>query len=158
MPSHHKGNARETLALTTYIQLVRAAESVTGRLLPRIAAANLTESQFGVLEALYHLGPMHQCDLAERILKTDGNMTVVIRNLERRGLVHRARAQEDRRFMLVRLTAKGTGLIRRVFPRHAAAVAEQMAVLSPAEQQTLGRLSRRVGLGLRRRGTGKAGK
>jgi MarR family 2-MHQ and catechol resistance regulon transcriptional repressor len=80
MPSHHTGDAREVLALTTYIKLVRAAESVSGRRWPRIAAAGLSESQFGVLEALYHLGPMHQCDLAERILKTSGNVTVVIKN------------------------------------------------------------------------------
>jgi MarR family 2-MHQ and catechol resistance regulon transcriptional repressor len=39
-----------------------------------------SERQFGVLEALDHLGPMHQWDLAERILKTSGNVTVVIKN------------------------------------------------------------------------------
>jgi MarR family 2-MHQ and catechol resistance regulon transcriptional repressor len=80
MPSHHTGDACEVLALTTYIKLVRAAEAVSGRLWPRIAAAGPSESQFGVLEALDHLGPMHQCDLAERILKTSGNVTVVIKN------------------------------------------------------------------------------
>jgi len=148
MPSHHEGDPREVLALTTYIKLLRAAQSVTARLLPRISTAGLTESQFGVLEALYHLGPMHQCDLAERILKTSGNVTVVIRNLERRGLVRRTRSTEDRRFMLVRLTPRGDGLIRRIFPGHAAAVAGEMAVLSGAEQRTLGRLCRRLGLRL----------
>ncbi|HET8624238.1 MAG TPA: MarR family transcriptional regulator [Gemmatimonadales bacterium] len=153
MPSHYPGGVRETLALTTYIQLVRAAESVSARLLPGIAAAKLTESRFGVLEALHHLGPMHQCDLAERILTTSGNMTVVIRNLERRGLVRRARANEDRRFILVSLTARGEALIRRTFPKHAAAVLEQMTVLSDTEQRTLGRLCRRVGLGPGARGT-----
>ncbi len=147
MPSHHRGDAREVLALTTYIKLIRAADSVTVRVWPRIAAAGLTESQFGVLEALYHLGPMHQCDLAERILKTSGNMTVVIRNLERRGLVRRLRSTEDRRFILARLTDKGERLIRRIFPGHATAVTREMAVLSETEQRTLGRLCRRVGLG-----------
>jgi MarR family 2-MHQ and catechol resistance regulon transcriptional repressor len=153
MPSHHRGDAREILALTTYIQLVRAAESVSGRLLPLIAGARLTESQFGVLEALYHLGPMHQCDLAERILKTSGNMTVVVRNLERRALVRRSRGGGDRRFVLVELTARGEALIRRTFPAHAAAVAREMALLTQAEQRTLGRLCRRVGLGDPRPGT-----
>lgn len=157
MPSHHRGSARETLALTTYIQLVRAAESVSRRLLPGIAARTLTESQFGVLEALYHLGPMHQCDLAERILKTSGNMTVVIRNLERRALVRRSPGAGDRRFRLVQLTPSGTRLVRRAFPAHAAAVASEMAVLSQAEQRMLGRLCRRVGLG-RAAGTLRAGK
>ena len=147
MPSHHRGSQREVLALTTYIKLIRAAASVAARVWPRIAAAGLTESQFGVLEALYHLGPMHQCDLADRILKTSGNMTVVIRNLERRGLVRRTRSAEDRRFMLVRLTPKGEELIRRIFPAHAAAITGEIGVLSEAEQRTLGRLCRRVGTG-----------
>ncbi len=149
MPSHHRGSAREVLALTTYIKLVRAAESVLGRLAAGITAAGLTESQFGVLEALYHLGPMHQCDLAERSLKTSGNMTVVVRNLERRRLVRRIRSREDRRYMLVTLTPEGERLIRRIFPGHAAAVTGEMGVLSEAEQRTLGRLCRRVGLGAR---------
>lgn len=149
MPSHHRGSAREVLALTTYIKLVRAAESVLGRLAAGITAAGLTESQFGVLEALYHLGPMHQCDLAERSLKTSGNMTVVVRNLERRRLVRRIRSREDRRYMLVTLTPEGERLIRRIFPGHAAAVTGEMSVLSEAEQRTLGRLCRRVGLGAR---------
>lgn len=147
MPSHHRGSQREVLALTTYIKLTRAAGSVAARVWPRIAAAGLTESQFGVLEALYHLGPMHQCDLADRILKTSGNMTVVIRNLERRGLVRRTRSAEDRRFMLVRLAPKGEELIRRIFPAHAAAITREIGVLSEAEQRTLGRLCRRVGTG-----------
>ncbi|MGH7628788.1 MAG: MarR family winged helix-turn-helix transcriptional regulator [Gemmatimonadales bacterium] len=147
MPSHHKGSAREVLALTTYIKLIRAADSVTARLAPRLAAAGLSASQFGVLEALYHLGPMHQCDLADRILKTSGNMTVVIRNLERRGLVRRVRSADDRRFILVRLSSEGDRLIRRIFPAHAAAITGEMGVLSDAAQRTLGRLCRRVGLG-----------
>jgi MarR family 2-MHQ and catechol resistance regulon transcriptional repressor len=147
VPSHHRGSAREVLALTTYIKLVRAAESVTARVAPRIAAAGLSASQFGVLEALYHLGPLHQRDLAERILKTSGNVTVVIGNLERRGLVRRIRSMTDRRFILVRLSSKGERLIRRIFPGHATAVTQQICVLSAAEQRTLGRLCRRVGLG-----------
>jgi MarR family 2-MHQ and catechol resistance regulon transcriptional repressor len=150
MPSHHRGDPREVLALTTHITLIRAAESVSARLLPGISAAGLTESQFGVLDALYHLGPMHQCDLAERILKTSGNMTVVIRNLERRRLVRRSRSAGDRRFRLVHLTPRGEALFRRIFPAHAAAIAEEMSVLSAGEQRTLARLCRRVGTGRRR--------
>ncbi len=74
-------------------------------------------------------------------------MTVVIGNLERGGLVRRIRSTTDRRFILVRLTPKGERLIRRIFPGHATAVTQQISVLSEAEQRTLGRLCRRVGLG-----------
>jgi MarR family 2-MHQ and catechol resistance regulon transcriptional repressor len=145
MPSHFQGTPREVLALTTYIKLMRAAGAVTGRLRPRISAAGVTEPQFGVLESLYHLGALHQRDLAERILTTGGNITVVVRNLERLGLVRRSRDPGDGRFRLVELTAKGAALIRRIFPGHAAAVARELSVLSAAEQRNLGRLCVRVG-------------
>ena len=151
VPSHHRGDPDEVLALTTYIKLVRAAESVAARVWPGIAAAGLTESQFGVLEALHHLGPLHQRDLAARILKTPGNLSVVVRNLGRRGLVRRARSAHDRRFVRVELTPRGAALIRRVFPGHAAKLTAELSVLSPGEQRALGRLCGRLGLGLGRR-------
>ena len=84
-PSRYRGSNAERLALSTYLKLTRASEGLWNRLAPGLQRADLTPSQFGVLEALYHLGPMHQCDLGERILKSSGNMTLVIDNLEKRG-------------------------------------------------------------------------
>jgi MarR family 2-MHQ and catechol resistance regulon transcriptional repressor len=143
MPARRQGSARQTLALDTYVKLSRATNSLDSRLAPGLARAGLTESQFGVLEALLHVGPQHQCDLAERILKTSGNLTMVIGNLERRGLVRRARSTGDRRFIEVRLTR----LIRTLFPDHAARLSGLMATLTEGEQRTLGRLGRKLGLG-----------
>jgi MarR family 2-MHQ and catechol resistance regulon transcriptional repressor len=136
------------LALDTYVKLVRATSSLETRLFRRLAseAPELTPSQFGVLEMLLHLGPLHQCELARRILKSSGNMTLVIDNLEKRNLVRRARSAEDRRFVEVHLTEVGEALIRRIFPGHAAAITAELAVMSPEEQRLLGELCRRVGL------------
>jgi MarR family 2-MHQ and catechol resistance regulon transcriptional repressor len=136
------------LALDTYVKLSRATNSLDGRLAPGLALAGLTESQFGVLEALLHVGPLHQCDLAERILKSSGNVTMVIGNLERRGLVRRARSTGDRRFIEVRLTRAGEQLVRKVFPDHAERLTRLMASLSAGEQRTLGRLCRKLGLAI----------
>ncbi|HET8649031.1 MAG TPA: MarR family transcriptional regulator, partial [Gemmatimonadales bacterium] len=111
----------------------------------RLAEHDLTTSQFGVLEALYHLGPMHQCELAQRILKTSGNMTLVIDNLEKRGLARRERSEEDRRFIRVHLTEAGHDLIERIFPGHADAIVAELAVLTADEQRQLGQLCRRLG-------------
>jgi MarR family 2-MHQ and catechol resistance regulon transcriptional repressor len=146
MPNRATGSQREALALDTYVKLLRAVNSLNAQLAPHLARARLTESQFGVLEALLHLGPLHQCDLAQRILKTSGNMTMVVDNLERRGLVRRERSQEDRRFNLVSLTPAGDRLIRAVFPLHATRITNALGVLSEAEQRTLGRLCKRLGL------------
>ena len=145
MPSRHKGSPGEVLALGAYVKLERAASAVAAALAPHIGAAGLSESQFGVLEALLHLGPLHQCDLAERILKSSGNMTMVIRNLEKRGLVRRERSAVDRRFNRVHLTAEGERLVRAVFPPHAVRITALMRALTPAEQRALARLCRKLG-------------
>jgi MarR family 2-MHQ and catechol resistance regulon transcriptional repressor len=47
--------------------------------------------------------------------------------------------------LIVVLTAKGKALIRRIFPEHAAAITEYMLALSPAEQEHLGDLCRKLG-------------
>jgi MarR family transcriptional regulator, 2-MHQ and catechol-resistance regulon repressor len=144
-PSRYRGDAAERLALSTYLKLTRASETLWNRLAPGLQRQDLTPSQFGVLEALYHLGSMHQCDLGERILKSSGNMTLVIDNLEKRGLVRRERSSEDRRFIQVHLTDPGERLIRRVFPGHAAAITRELAALTQEEQRALGNLCRKLG-------------
>ena len=146
-PSRYRGSNAERLALSTYLKLTRASEGLWNRLAPGLQRGELTPSQFGVLEALYHLGPMHQCDLGERILKSSGNMTLVIDNLEKRALVRRERSLEDRRFIQVHLTPEGERLIRRVFPGHADAITRELAVLTQEEQRTLGNLCRKLGVG-----------
>jgi MarR family 2-MHQ and catechol resistance regulon transcriptional repressor len=147
MPSKYRGAPKEVLALSTFVKLTRAVNALGSRLAPSLQAEDLTESQFGVLEALHHIGPMHQCDLARKILKSSGNMTMVVDNLERRGLVRRERSSEDRRFVEVQLTPEGERIIRRIFPGHARAITEEMGRLSEPEQRLLGQLCRRLGRG-----------
>jgi MarR family 2-MHQ and catechol resistance regulon transcriptional repressor len=142
----YKGTGAEVRALDAYIRLERAAESVGARLAGLPAEAGLTDGQFGVLEALFHLGPLHQRELGAKLLRSGGNITVVVDNLEKRGLVRRERRVDDRRFVTVHLTAAGRGLIRRIFPRHVAAIVRELSVLTPDEQEELGRLCRKVGL------------
>lgn len=133
-------------ALNAYTKLMRAAESVTGRVNRHMAAAGLTISQFGVLEALYHKGPLCQRDIAAKILKSTGNITLVIDNLEKRGLVRRERDTSDRRFLTVHLTDPGTVLIAATFADVEAAIVREMMVLSPREQELLGALCKKLGL------------
>lgn len=136
----------KNLALGTYTKLMRAAESATSRTSKVMTAAGLTISQFGVLEALYHKGPLCQRDIAAKILKSTGNITLVIDNLEKNGLVRRERDSEDRRFLTVHLTEAGTGLIAKVFADVEAAIVADFATLTAEEQETLGRLCKKLGL------------
>jgi MarR family 2-MHQ and catechol resistance regulon transcriptional repressor len=143
--THYKGSREEVRALNAFVKLVRASESVSTRIHRHLADDGLTVSQFGVLEAIHHLGPLSQSEIAKKVLKSTGNITLVVDNLEKRDLVKRER-QQDRRYFAVRLTTKGRKLIGAVFPRHASKIREEMGVLSSAEQEVLGKLCRKLGL------------
>lgn len=145
MPTHYTGTREEIIALNTFIKLTRATESLNARLAQRNTHPGLTTSQFGVLEVLYHLGPMCQSELGSKLLKSGGNITLVIDNLEKHGLVHRERGIEDRRFITVSLTDAGRALITEVLPGHVQAITEEMSVLSNDELRELGDLCRKLG-------------
>ena len=145
MGTRYLGTTEEVTALNAYIKLVRATESVCHRLHRHLESSKLTVTQFGVLEALFHLGAMHQRDLAEKLLKSGGNITLVIDNLEKRQLVKRDREVGDRRCIRVSLTPAGKQLISDLFPTHVDAIAEQMKILSLEEQLELGRLCKKLG-------------
>ena len=145
MPTHFEGDAREVRALDAYIKLSRASGTLDARLATNLARLGLTTGQLGVMEALMHLGPLTQSELGRKLLRSGGNVTTVIDNLERRGLVARKRNPEDRRVVTVALTGAGSRLIGKVFPPHARAVAHSMEALTPAEQEELGRLCRKLG-------------
>src|ERR1039458_10708710 len=110
---------------------MRAANSARNYASHSLAGANLTLTQFAVLEALYHLGPMSLSDIARKVLTTGGNLTMVVGNLEKLGLARRQRCPEDKRVLIVVLTAKGKTMLGDIFPRHAAAIVEFLSVLRP---------------------------
>lgn len=146
MGTKFNGTEAEISALNVFIKLNRAAESVSNRVNQFILSQNLTVSQFGVLETLYHLGPMPQCDIGKKLLKTGGNMTMVIDNLEKRKLVERIRSDSDRRFVQVHLTNEGKLLIEKIFPKHVAFIVKEFCILEPDEQNELSRLLKKLGM------------
>ena len=150
MATKYQGSEKEIRALDSYIKLVRATEAVNARTSQNFTAAGLTISQFGVLEALLHGGSLCQRDIAKKILKSTGNITMVIDNLEKRRLVKRERDADDRRFITIHLTDAGRELITSIFPQQVAAILAEMELLTDEEQDELGRLCRK--LGLRQRG------
>jgi MarR family transcriptional regulator, 2-MHQ and catechol-resistance regulon repressor len=147
MPTHFVGPDDQKRALDSYIKLMRAAESVARRALSAVHGSGLTEGQFGVLEALHHLGPLKLSELARKHLRSPNNLTVIVNNLEKSGLVERRRCESDRRSIYVHLTATGEETIARLFPLHAAAVAHELSVLTSDEQAVLDGLLRRLGKG-----------
>jgi MarR family transcriptional regulator, 2-MHQ and catechol-resistance regulon repressor len=145
MPSHYKGTESQIRALSAFINLVRATDSITDRSAKLIDDSGLTLGQFAVMEALYHLGPMCQHVLAQKLLRSGGNVTLVIDNLERAAMVKRVRNPKDRREVAVHLTAKGRKLITKVFPEHARVIEKMMSGLTAEEQTELRRIAAKLG-------------
>jgi len=147
MPTHFTGSRAEMRTLDTFIKMTRCTNSVLTRLAERNTVGDLTYSQFAVLEALYHLGSMTQGEVSTKVLKSGSNMTTVIDNLERDGLVRRERDAKDRRVINVHLTEAGWGKVEAVFPGHVAALVEEFSVLSAKEQEQFGELCKKLGKG-----------
>ncbi|MFV1884101.1 MAG: MarR family winged helix-turn-helix transcriptional regulator [Balneola sp.] len=148
MPTHFKGTKKETESLNAFIKMTRATESVNHRLGKYLADSceKLTTSQFGILEALLHLGPSNQKDLGAKILKTGGNITLVIDNLEKRNYVIRETDPSDRRASIVSLTKEGKEFISGYFPKHVERIVEEFSVLTSEELKELSRLCKKVGM------------
>jgi MarR family transcriptional regulator, 2-MHQ and catechol-resistance regulon repressor len=132
-------------ALSMWVKLARAHNTMSALADRKIAGFGLTTPQFGALECLGHLGPMTIGELCRKMLVSGGNMTVVVDNLEKEGLVERIRDTADRRKILVMLTPKGKRLFDTIFTDHAEYIAQLASVLTPKEQEALSRLLKKLG-------------
>ncbi|MBX3112354.1 MAG: MarR family transcriptional regulator [Fimbriimonadaceae bacterium] len=114
-----------------YVKLVRTAEALHAQVSRGLVAENLTASQFSALKALRFNGVMPQKAIASYLLKTAGNVTLVLDNLEKRGLITRKRQTDDRRVVDVDLTPSGRDTFDRVYPAHIARIEAAMSALDP---------------------------
>jgi len=124
-------NLKSLVVLTRTSQTVRRQEAKT------ILETGLTLGQFGVLEALYHKGPLRISVVTEKILSTGGNMTVVINNLVKSGLIKKYKDKEDNRANIVELTRSGVELMDLHFPRHIENINNIYSVLDNSEKEHL---------------------
>lgn len=145
MGTKYKGDEADVQTLNTYIKFMRAYESLNARLVRHLSDHSLTQSQFGTLEALYHLGPLNQRTIGEKLLKSGGNITMVIDNLVRQGWVKRKRDSQDRRSMVIHLTKEGESFISSLFPKHLEKIRNELSKLTGSEMDELARLCRKLG-------------
>ncbi len=146
MGTHYKGTKKEMRALDSYIKLMRAADTINSTVNLSLSKFGLTESQFNVLDALYHLGPLSQKELGFKLLKSGGNITMVIDNLEKNAYVERIRGIEDRRIFFVQLTKKGEKRLEDILPVQVNFITNEMNRLSKTEQIELQQLCKRIGI------------
>jgi len=150
MKTTKKYGKRADLALSLLVKLVRASDTMAMLTAKDIVRYGLTPPQFSILETLGHLGPMLVKEIGSKKLMTGGNMTVVIDNLEKQGLVERAVCPTDRRATYIRLTEKGQKLFNEVFIQHAKYVEELVwSALTEDEIEQLSALLKKLGLRLK---------
>lgn len=128
-----------------YVRLIRTAEAMHTEVSKGLAIEGLTASQFSTLKVLRLQGPLAQRDIAKYLLKSGGNVTMVVDNLEREGLVVRVRDTEDRRIVFVKLTPEGEEIFDRVYPGHLDRIRQAVGNLSRGQCEELISLLDRVG-------------
>jgi MarR family 2-MHQ and catechol resistance regulon transcriptional repressor len=146
MATQYDGTDDEERALNAYIRFTRAFDTVNRKIGETFRARDLTSGQFGVLETIYHLGPMYQGQLGEKLLQSKGNISTIISNLVDRDLVERRRDEDDRRYIKIHLTAEGKDLIEDLFPEHLQRIKETFDALETEEIEELGRLCKKLGI------------
>ena len=142
-PKHPAARER---ALKLHVVLSRALNAIHGHLESHVTTNELTPTEFGILEALYHKGPLLLGEVQKKILKSSGGVTYTVDRLAEKGLVERQDCPNDRRAKYAALTPKGEALIKRVFPEHAQRIEAMMASLSAREQDEAIALLRKLGL------------
>lgn len=142
-----KNMGLDTSGVHLWLILWKAFRAMEGHADRSIAGLGLCRSDFGVMEALLHKGPLAVKALGEKVLLTSGSMTAAVDRLERRDWVTRGDDPEDRRSRIVRLTAGGRKTIRALFADHERDMEQAAAGLSRAERTELEGLLKKLGTG-----------
>lgn len=111
-------DARTKKVMQTWIQLLRSHKLISAKELAFISPQGLSKNQFEVLEALYHMGDMRIGELTKLIMSTPGNITVVVKNLTRDGLVELLQCSHDKRSFILSITSLGKEKISSMFVEH----------------------------------------
>jgi MarR family 2-MHQ and catechol resistance regulon transcriptional repressor len=131
--------------LKLWTVLARAYDAVRAHSFAHIERHGLTPGEFGVLDTLFHRGPMLLGELQGRVLVTSGGISFLVDRLERRGLVERREYPQDRRTRLAALTDEGAAFMESVFPEHVRAIGHALEEVDPELKQALIPLLRTLG-------------
>lgn len=126
--------------------LARCYKALSHRVEQGLADAGLCLTDFMILEALLHKGPLNITEIQGKILLASGSMTAAVDRLEKKGAIVRLFVKEDRRARLLELTGEGRALIERVYGEHKAEFEELTSVLSEREMQQTYTNLKRLGL------------
>jgi len=126
--------------------LSRAYNWVNAHAVRDIRCHGLNPTEFGILEALYHKGPLPLQQIGEKVLISSGNITYAVDKLEQKQLLVRKPSAHDRRVIFAELTPQGQELLATLFPQHAEVIRAVVSSLSPEEQILAIQLLKKLGL------------
>jgi MarR family 2-MHQ and catechol resistance regulon transcriptional repressor len=143
--SRQRTNGGAASGTHTWLILWKAFNSVRDYATRNIASLGLSLTDFGILEALLHKGPLPVNDLGRKVSLTSGSITTAVDRLQSRGLVERQSDDDDRRARVVHLTGAGRKQIEDAFTSHSDAMDELGSVLTEEEREELVRLLKKLG-------------
>lgn len=129
----------------TWLVMMKAMQAITRYALANFEKTGLGFSDFAVLEALLHKGPLPVNVIGPKVNLTPGSISVAVDRLVARGLVSRAESSQDRRVRIVALTPRGKSVITPVFRAHAATMEKVFSGLSRDEMRQLEEQLKRIG-------------
>ena len=136
---------QDSSGVHVWLVLMKSFQALIPHAEESIKRTELGDSDFRVLEALLHKGPLPVNTVGPKVWLTPGSISVAVDRLVKKGLVSRKDHADDRRVRQVELTAKGRALIMRGFREHAEAMEDVVKVLSKKERLTLLRLLKKLG-------------
>lgn len=99
-----------------FLNIQRTADALMQELLDVLRPYGLSATQYNVLRILRGAGELGvTCkDIGSRMITRDPDITRLLDRLERRNLITRNRAKEDRRFVAIHITPEGLTLLRKL--------------------------------------------
>ena len=130
-----------------HIRLVlwKAAKAIEKVDRASIVGTGLQLSEFTIMEALLHKGPLPINTIGEKVLLTSGSMTAAINRLEKKGFVRRIQDRSDGRFFHVHLTEIGRMVIKKAYEKHATNLEQVAKGLTEKERREFVRLLKKIG-------------
>ncbi len=107
----------------------------------------MTETQFSVLNLLYHKGKFNIKEIIEKTFSSGGTMTVVVNNLLKEGYIKKERSEVDKRQVLISITSKGLNLLDYILGTHVENLKNTFDVLTDTEKLILTELLKKLGKG-----------
>jgi DNA-binding MarR family transcriptional regulator len=127
-----------------WVAVARACHVVERTLAARLAPIDLKPAQLDVLMNLYRHPGMSQHDLARRLLVGRSNITMLLPQLERRGLLRREGDVKDKRVLRLTLTSDGEALLMQALKIHMALIEQAMSQSTQTECDLIGEQMRKV--------------